>query len=85
MADFETSIKSLRLAWIERYLNENSAPWKSIFQYQLKNHGGTIFLKCNYNIKDYDIKSQFYRELLIWWTDFREKQLIKDLTLNGAF
>ena len=31
MTDFETSIKSLRLAWIGRYLNENSAPWKSFF------------------------------------------------------
>ena len=37
LTDFETSIKSLRLAWIGRYLNENSAPWKSFFQYQLKN------------------------------------------------
>ena len=73
MTDFETLIKSLSLAWIGRYLNENSAPWKSIFQYQLKNYGGTIFLKCNYNIKDYEINSQFYRELLMWWTDFREK------------
>ena len=52
MTDFEISIKSFRLAWIGRYLNENSAPWKSFFQYQLKNYGGTIFLKCNYNIKD---------------------------------
>ena len=75
MTDFETSIKSLRLAWIGRYLNENSAPWKSLFQYQLKHYGGTIFLKCNYNIKDYEIKSQFYRELLMWWTDFREKHV----------
>ena len=80
MTDFETSIKSLRLAWIGRYLNENSAPWKSFFQYQLKNYGGTIFLKCNYNIKDYEINSQFYRELLIWWTDFREKHVPE---LNG--
>ena len=80
MTDFETSIKSLRLAWIGRYLNENSAPWKSFFQYQLRNYGGTIFLKCNYNIKDYEINSQFYRELLMWWTDFREKNVPE---LNG--
>ena len=78
--DFETSIKSLRLAWIGRYLNENSAPWKSFFQYQLKNYVGTIFLKCNYNIKDYEINLQFNRELLMWWADFREKHVPE---LNG--
>ena len=44
MTGFETSIKSLRLAWIGRYLNVNSAPSKSFFQYQLKNYGGTSFL-----------------------------------------
>ena len=37
-------------------------------------------VESNYNINDYEINSQFYRELLMWWTAFREKHVPK---LNG--
>ena len=29
-------------------------------------------MNCNYDIKDYIISSQFYHELLSWWSEFRE-------------
>ena len=29
-------------------------------------------MNCNYDIKDYLISSQFYHELLLWWSEFRE-------------
>ena len=28
---------------------------------------------CNYDVKDIPITSQFYSELLKWWSDFREE------------
>ena len=31
-----------------------------------------FFFNCNYNISDYTIPSQFYRELLLWWLQFRK-------------
>ena len=34
--------------------------------------GGLFLFNCNYNISDYTIPSQFYRELLLWWSQFRE-------------
>ena len=34
--------------------------------------GGCFFLNCNYDIKDYKIPSQFYCELLLWWSNFRD-------------
>ena len=34
--------------------------------------GGLFFFNCNYNISDYTIPSQFYQELLLWWSQFRE-------------
>ena len=44
LTDFKTLLKSLRLAWIGRYLNENSAPWKSFFQCLLKTMVESSFL-----------------------------------------
>ena len=33
---------------------------------------GLFLFNCNYNISDYTIPSQFYQELLLWWSQFRE-------------
>ena len=34
--------------------------------------GDLLFLSCNYEVSDYTISSQFYHELLLWWSEFRE-------------
>ena len=34
-------------------------------------YGGTFFVSCNYNMRDYNIDSSFYSELLQCWDDFR--------------
>ena len=71
LADMETSIKSLRLAWLGRIFAEGSSPWKSFINYLLKDFGGIFLFRCNYDVKDYVINSTFYKELLQWWADFR--------------
>ena len=38
----------------------------------LSSVGGLFVFNCNYNISDYTIPSQFHRELLLWWSQFRE-------------
>jgi len=58
MIDFETMVKSLRLAWLKR-----------IFQI-LKKCGGFFLFRCNYDVKDIPIRSQFYTGLLQWWSEF---------------
>ena len=73
LTDLETSIKSLRLAWISKIFTSESLPWKSYLKYLLKPFGGFFFLHCNYNINDYEIKSIFYSEMLHWWSEFRSK------------
>ena len=40
--------------------------------YQLEPLGGLFFLNCNYDVDDYTISSQFYYELLLWWSEFRK-------------
>ena len=46
--------------------------WKRYLQHQLKTVGGLFFLNCNYDVKDYTFTSQFYLELLLWWSQFRD-------------
>ena len=71
LTDLETSIKSLRLAWLGRLFAEGSSPWKAFVNHLLKDFGGIFLFRCNYDIKEYSINSIFYKELLRWWADFR--------------
>ena len=73
ITDLETSIKSLRLAWISKIFNPEPSPWKSYLRHLLKPYGGFFFFHCNYNINDYHINSTFYLEMLQWWSEFRSK------------
>ena len=71
MIDFETMVKSLRLAWLKRIFRENDGAWKSYIRQILKQSGGFFLFRCNYDVKDIPIRSQFYTELLQWWSEFR--------------
>ena len=73
MIDLESMIQSLRLAWIKRILGANDGTWKSYLRHLLYRFGGLFLFHCNYDIKDIPITSQFYSELLKWWSDFREE------------
>lgn len=72
MIDLESMVKSSRLTWLKQIFNENDGTWKRYIQHQLKPIGGLLFINCNYDVNDYTISSQFYRELLLWWSQFRE-------------
>ena len=72
MIDLESMVKSLRLAWLKRLFNDSNATWKTYLLQLLKPVGGKLFLNCNYEVSDYTISSQFYQELLLWWSEFRK-------------
>ena len=72
MIDLDCMIKSLRLAWLKRIFGDNSGTWKTYLEHLLEPMGGFFFLNCNYDIEDYKISSQFYCELLSWWSEFRD-------------
>ena len=72
MIDLETMVKYLRLSWLNRIFSENNGTWKTYLRHQLKNVGDLFLFHCNYDIKDVVISSQFYSELLQWWSEFRE-------------
>ena len=73
MIDLESIIQSLRLAWIKRILGANDGTWKSYLRHPLYRFGGLFLFHSNYDIKDIPITSQFYSELLKWWSDFQEE------------
>ena len=77
MVDIENMIKSLRLAWLKRIFGNNSSAWKNYFEYLLKETGGLVLFNCNYNVKDLTISSQFYMELLKWWSEFRKDNAVE--------
>jgi len=72
MIDLESMVKSLRLAWLKRLFNDLNATWKTYLLHLLEPVGDLFFLNCNYEVSDYTISSQFYHELLLWWSEFRE-------------
>ena len=59
------------VAWLRIFSGTNGT-WKSYLQHILSSVGGLFFFNCNYNVSDYTIRSQFYREILLWWSQFRE-------------
>ena len=87
MIHLETMVKSLRLSWLKRIFSENNGTWKNYLCHQLKYVGGLSLFHCNYDMKDVVISSQFYSELLQWWSDFREdfssEKLYQNITWNN--
>ena len=55
LMDLETQIKALRVSWIPRVLDERVGPWKSNFEFHLKKYGGSLLLKCDYDIHVRDL------------------------------
>ena len=76
--NFPAVVKSLRLAWISRFLSNSRDSWKAIPNYYLSTHGGLQFLlKCNYNANDINNNlPTFYRELFQYFQEFKNKTKI---------
>ena len=76
--NFPAVVKSLRLAWISRFLSNSRDSWKAIPNHYLSIHGGLQFLlKCNYNADDINNNlPTFYRELLQFFQEFKNKSKI---------
>ena len=69
--------RSYRPAWLKRIFGDTSGPWKNYLKYLLKETGGLVLFNCNYNVKDFTISSQFYMELLKWWSEFRKDNAVE--------
>ena len=70
--DIKTMIKALSLAWLKRGFNDNGSSWKFYLIHLLKQLGYLLIFECNYVLKDLPTMPTFYRELLLWWSEFRD-------------
>ena len=59
-------------AWLKRIFSLNRGTWKSYLRRLLAKYDRLFLFNCNFDVKDFSIHSQFYTELLQWWSDFRE-------------
>ena len=67
MVDMELTIRSLRLAWIQRIRFGNKGNWKIVPDHFFKKHGDLNFLlRCNY-----DTKYACYRDVLIAFDEIK--------------
>ena len=82
MIDIQSFNESLKMRWIQGYVNnnDNQGKWKLFVDYYLQKHGGkAVFLN---NLKPQDVlqlklKDPFLREIIEYWTNlyYREKNL----------
>ncbi|KAL9982000.1 hypothetical protein ACROYT_G010777 [Oculina patagonica] len=81
MIDIESFSKSLKASWVKKYLDEeNHGKWKLFFDVELDKNGGPIVLKGNLNTKDikkFQIKDTFIKEVLTIWSDVNFEDEIK--------
>ena len=53
MVDIASFTKSLKTAWIKKYLDDsNRGKWKDFFELELRKYGGKLVLTCNLNKVD---------------------------------
>ena len=72
MVDIELTIRSLRLAWIQRLLFGNNGSWKIVPDYFFKKYGGLKFLlRCNYDVKYLRHIPEFYRDILTAFNEIK--------------
>ena len=50
VTDLTTSIMSLQISWIGRFLSDDFYPWKACLLHLLKPFGGKFFVHCDFNI-----------------------------------
>ena len=73
MIDFEIMERSLKIAWIKRFIENSDAAWKAIPNHAVSQLGGLDFLiKCDYDLKllNLDQLPEFYRTILCYWQEF---------------
>lgn len=71
---FELMEKSLKVAWIKRFAENNHAAWKIIPKHTLSQHSGiSFFTQCQYDMKFFDLRNllDFYRTILNSWQNFK--------------
>ena len=77
MLDIQSFNESLKMKWIQGYLNEeNKGKQKLLFDHQLGTYGGKLLFRSNLKQQDstlFNIKDPFLKEIIQSWTKFNYK------------
>ena len=81
MIDIQSFNKSMKMKWVQGYLNNvNHSKWKLFLDFHLQKYGGKVVFLSNFNPQDVpqlNLRDPFLREILQRWTtlNYREKTL----------
>ena len=74
IVDIASFTKSLKTAWIKKYLDDsNRGKWKDFFELELRKYGGKLVFTCNLNKLDtsklISVQDPFLQEILEIWSE----------------
>ena len=82
MIDIQSFNKSLKMKWVQGYLNDdNHGKWKLFLDFHLQKYGGKVVFLSNLKPQDVDLqlnlRDPFLREIIEHWTtlNYREKNI----------
>ena len=78
MVNFAGVVKSLNIAWVNRYCKATDSHWCAFLDSMLSKVGGAFLFQCNYELKLLDLKNlpSFYKNVLAVWQELNSKEPI---------
>lgn len=88
MLDVYTFATSLKTRWVKMYVDDHYRPWKVLFSYAVRNHGGEFLFSCNFKKEDILTSNNFIREVCDAWAVYNfsipEKDFGLQFVLNNS-
>ena len=78
MVNFVDVVKSLNIAWVNRYCKATDSHRCALLDSMLSKVGGAFRFQCNYELKLLDLKNlpAFYKNVLVVWQELNSKDNI---------
>ena len=93
MVNFVDVVKSLNIAWVNRYYKATDSHWCALLDSMLSKVGGAFLFQCNYELKLLDLKNlpAFYKNVLAVWQELNSndpidvKEIQHEILWNNRF
>ena len=93
MVNFSDVVKSLNIAWVNRYWKAPDSHWCALLDSKLHKVGGAFLFQCNYELKLLDLKDlpAFYKNVLVAWQELNSrdpidaKEIQQEILWNNRF
>ena len=93
MVNFSDVVKSLDIAWVNRYCKAPDRQWCALLDSMFLKVGGAFLFQCNYDLKLLDLKNlpAFYKTVFAVWQglNFRDtidaKEIQQEILWNNRF